>query len=138
MRRLWREYGKQSLNSVACLFDVQEKNIYHWLNCLMKEVSLLDRNLYEDYIADIMLPYSRLQEIENTESSIASTENYSINPLAYLFFSKGLGSVRLVQEWHKKLYDSESLDSFLDSLADKLYDWQNNEYLNFNSAFCNP
>jgi len=99
---------------------------------------LLDRRLYEHYLSNLKLPASRLHEIENTESSSARAENFRVTPLTKMFFAHGIGRIRLLQDWHRKIYDSASLDDYLHQLASRLVEQQREEYLNRQPPFCNP
>lgn len=135
VRRMWQRTGMQTLNSASSLFQSQDQEIYSWLNRLMKEISLLDRRLYEQYLSNLKLPDSRLQEIENTASSSARTENYRVTPLTKMFFAHGKGRIRLLQEWHRKIYESASLDDYLHQLANHLVERQREEYLNRQPPF---
>ena len=133
--RMWRKTGIQALNSASSLFQSQDQEIHSWLNRLMKEISLSDRRLYERYLTNLKLSVSRLQEIEGTASSSARTENYRSSALTEMFFSHGIGRIRLLQDWHRKIYDSASLDDYLHQLADRLVEQQREEYLNRQPPF---
>lgn len=133
--RMWQRTGIQTLNSASSLFQSQDQEIYSWLNRLMKEISLSDRRLYEQYLSNLKLPDSRLQEIEATASSSARTENYRVTALTKMFFSHGIGRIRLLQDWHQKIYDSASLDDYLHQLAERLVEQQREEYLNRQPPF---
>lgn len=133
--RMWRKTGMQALNSASSLFQSQDQEIHSWLNRLMKEISLSDRRLYEQYLSILKLSSSQLQEIENTKSSLARTENYRSDALINMFFSHGIGRIRLLQDWHRKIYDSASLDDYLRQMAERLVEQQREEYLNRQPPF---
>jgi hypothetical protein len=140
---MWKKTGIQALNSASGLFSSQDQEIHSWLNRLMKEISLLDRRLYEQYISNLSssgltLSASRLQEIESTASSLAHTDNYRSSALIKMFFSHGIGRIRLLQDWHRKIYESVSLDDYLRQMTSRLVEHQEEEYLKRQSAFCDP
>ena len=128
----------QALNSATCLFQSQDKEIHTWLNRLMKEISLLDRRLYEQYLSVLTLPVSRLQEIESTVSSLARTENYHSGALIKMFFEHGIGRISLLQDWHHKIYTSDSLDDYLCKMTTRMVEQQREEYLSRQAAFSDP
>lgn len=136
--RMWRKTGMQALNSASSLFQSQDQEIHSWLNRLMKEISLSDRRLYEQYLSNLSLPDSRLQEIENTRSFSARTNNFRSDALIKMFFSHGIGRIRLLQDWHRKIYESASLNDYLHQLANRLVEQQREEYLNLQPPFSNP
>ena len=138
LRRLWKETGKQALVSARGLFLSEDTDIHAWLNGIMKEVSLTDRRLFEQALEGFSLPPSRLSEIENTEPRMARSSGFSVDSFAWMLFGHGRGRIRRVTEWHRKMYESASLDAYLDTLITEVLDWQNTAYLDRQPAFSDP
>ena len=120
VRRMWQENGMQVLRSAKILFQETEAQIYTWLNKLMKEISLVDRRIYDMYINELQLSMTRCQEIEHTHSCVTHADNYSATTLLEFFCNNGPDRIDAIQYWHREMCQSSSLDNFLNKLAQHL------------------